>query len=114
MKNLRRFLLVATGLLALSLPVLAQDASDLFLRAYQEFQAGEKSERDANVRDAYTRYQSAAKLLEQIVRDDPAWQPPVVEYRLRKTRENIERLSGEVAKLNANLRMVLSQLMKTL
>lgn len=80
---------------------LAQDSSDLFLRAYQDFQNGEKLERDGSPREAFARYQSAAKLLEQIVKSDPEWQPPVIEYRLKKTRENIARLESEVAKLPA-------------
>ena len=72
------------------------DPSDLFLRAYQEFQAGEKSERDGQVRDALNRYATAAKTLENIQRTDPDWQKMVVEYRLRKTLENLERLRASV------------------
>ena len=99
MKKLRRTVLAACSLLAFAAQAFAQDSSDLFLRAYQDFQAGEKFERDGSPREALARYESAAKVLDQIVRADPAWQPPVVEYRLKKTRENIERLTAEVAKL---------------
>jgi len=99
--NLRKTLLIACALLlGLSL-AWSQDSSDLFLRAYQDFQSGEKLERDGSPREAFARYQSAAKLLDQIVRSDPEWQPPVVEYRLKKTRENIARLESEVARLPA-------------
>jgi Flp pilus assembly protein TadD len=99
MIKLRKFFLLACGLLAFMGSAWAQDSSDLFLRAYQDFQAGEKLERDASPREAYAKYQSAAKLLEQIIKADAEWQPSVVQYRLKKTRENIDRLEGEVAAL---------------
>ncbi|MCX6971676.1 MAG: tetratricopeptide repeat protein [Verrucomicrobia bacterium] len=101
MTILRKFLLLACGFLLLAAPAWSQEASDLFLRAYQDFQAGEKLERDGSPREAFARYQSAAKLLEQIVKAQPDWQPSVIEYRLKKTRENITRLEGEVAALPA-------------
>lgn len=94
-------MLIACALVAGSFLALAQDPSDLFLRAYQDFQNGEKLERDGSPREAFARYQSAATLLDQIVKSNPEWQPPVVEYRLKKTRENIARLESEVAKLPA-------------
>ena len=100
MTTLRRFLLLACGILVLAGSAWSQEASDLFLRAYQDFQAGEKLERDGNLREAFSRYRSAAKLLEQIVKVQPDWQPPVVEYRLKKTRENITRLEGQAAALS--------------
>ncbi len=91
--------MIALGLLACSAALWAEDASDLFLRAYQDFQSGEKLERDGDVRGAFTRYQSAAKQLEEIVKSQPDWQPPVVEYRLKKTRENMDRIGPQVANL---------------
>jgi len=99
--NPRKILLLACALVPGAFSALAQDSSDLFLRAYQDFQNGEKLERDGSLREAFARYQSAANLLDQIVKSDPQWQPPVVEYRLKKTRENIARLESEVAKLPA-------------
>ncbi|TSA31824.1 MAG: hypothetical protein D4R65_10590 [Verrucomicrobiaceae bacterium] len=99
--NLRKTMLIACALVEGSFLALAQDPSDLFLRAYQDFQNGEKLERDGSPREAFAHYQSAANLLDQIVKSDPEWQPPVVEYRLKKTRENIARLESEVAKLPA-------------
>lgn len=99
MKMLRRTVLAACSLIAFAVVAHAQETSDLFLRAYQEFQAGEKLERDGDAREALKRYQTTAKVLEQIVKADPNWQPPVVEYRLKKTRDNIARLTAEVAKM---------------
>lgn len=101
MKTIRRTFLAVYTLLALVTSVSAQEPSDLFLRAYQDFQAGEKAERDGNPREALAKYETTAKLLNEIVRADATWQPPVVEYRLKKTRENIDRLTAEVARLPA-------------
>lgn len=75
----------------------AMDPSDLFLRGYQEFQAAERSERQGQVRDALNRYATAAKIFENIQRTDPDWQKMVLEYRLRKTRESLERLRASVS-----------------
>lgn len=97
--TLRKFLLLVCSLLLLAGSAWSQDASDLFLRAYQNFQAGEKLERDGNPREALARYQGAAKVLEQISKSQPDWQPPVVDYRLKKTRENISRLESDVSRI---------------
>lgn len=99
MKTCRRIFLAAIGLLLAVASARAEDASDLFLRAYQEYQAGEKFERDGSPREAVTRYKNAVKVLEQITKSAPAWQPPVVEFRLRKARENIDRLAAQPAPL---------------
>ena len=45
---LRRTVLAACSLIAFAVMAHAQETSDLFLRAYQEFQAGEKLERDGD------------------------------------------------------------------
>ena len=97
MKTFRRIFLAACGLVLATGSAGAVDASDLFLRAYQDFQAGEKFERDGNPREALARYRNAAKVLDQITKSDASWQPAVVEYRLRKSRENIERLAAQAA-----------------
>ena len=75
----------------------SQDSSDLFLKAYKEFQAGEKLEREAKPREALKRYRSAQQVLQQIGKSTPDWQPLVVEYRLRKTQESVTRLEGDLA-----------------
>jgi len=74
----------------------AFDPAELFLRAYQDFQAGELSERQGQMRDALNRYAAAAQILENIQRTDPDWQKMVVEYRLRKSQENLARLRASV------------------
>jgi tetratricopeptide (TPR) repeat protein len=100
-----RFRGLAARLLALLLVALfifpavlsAADPSDMFLRAYQEFQAGERSERDGRLRDALDRYATSVKSLENIQRMDPEWQKLVVDYRLKKARESLERLRASAS-----------------
>ena len=93
-----RFLAIITA--ALLIPgaaALADSASDFFLKAYQDYQAGEKFERDGRLRDAMNSYASTVAILEQIRKDDPSWQEIVVNFRMRKAQQNIERLRAMVA-----------------
>ncbi|HEY5704483.1 MAG TPA: tetratricopeptide repeat protein [Terrimicrobiaceae bacterium] len=73
----------------------AEEFSDLFLKAYKDFQAGENLEREAKPREALNKYRSALRILQQISKSAPDWQPLVVDYRLRKTLENVVRLGGD-------------------
>ncbi len=75
-----------------ALKATAPDPSDLFLKAYQEFQNGELLEKKSAPDQALAKYRYTASLLSQIQKTNPDWQPVVVSYRLRKTRENIGRL----------------------
>jgi DNA repair exonuclease SbcCD ATPase subunit/Tfp pilus assembly protein PilF len=72
----------------------AADPSNQFLNAYQSFQQGEKLERQGSNEEALKKYQFAVSLLQEISKNDPSWQKPVVEYRLRKTIESVDRLQG--------------------
>ena len=72
----------------------AADPSEQFLNAYQSFQQGEKLERMGNSTEAVQKYRFAESLLASISKSDPTWQKPVVEYRLKKTRESLDRLQG--------------------
>jgi len=83
------FLLVAG-----SFSVIAADPSEQFLSAYQSYQQGEKLERSGSSSDALKKFRFAESLLISISKNDPTWQKPVVEYRLKKTREGIARLQG--------------------
>jgi tetratricopeptide (TPR) repeat protein len=83
---------------------LSKDSSDSFLDAYKDFQAAEKLEREAKPQDALKKYRSALLALHEIRKSAPDWQPLVVDYRLRKTQESIERLEtgmGTVPALEA-------------
>jgi len=72
----------------------AADSSDQFLNAYQSFQQGEKLERQGSNDEALKKYQFAVSLLQEISKNDPLWQKPVVDYRLKKTIESVDRLQG--------------------
>ncbi len=74
--------------------MIAADPSEQFLTAYQAYQQGEKLERSGSTSDALKKFHFAESLLLSISRNDPTWQKPVVEYRLKKTREGIARLGG--------------------
>lgn len=79
----------------------AEEPSDLFLKAYQEYQRAEKAEQDGNPGNALQRFKFAASLLEQLQRDNADWQPVVVSYRLKKALEAIERLEAAGATATA-------------
>jgi Flp pilus assembly protein TadD/uncharacterized coiled-coil DUF342 family protein len=104
---MRRFLTyISFCLLALAVPqrVLSQtaadssdsqepaDTSDLFLNAYMANEQGEKLENEGDTAKALEKYRYSASLLDQITRDDPKWQPIVVEYRKKRVSANILRL----------------------
>ncbi len=85
--------------LAMSASAFSADPSDLFLKAYQDFQTAEKLEREGKPREALEKYQSARDLLQQASQADPEWRPLVIGYRLEKTVESISRLQDAVAAL---------------
>ena len=89
--------LFSAAVLFPALAAFAGDPADFFLKAYQDYQAGEKFERDGRLRDAMNSYASTVAILEQVRKDDPSWQEIVVNFRMRKAQENIERLRAMVA-----------------
>jgi chromosome segregation ATPase len=94
---------VTLALLLAGVVAFAADPSDFFLKAYQDYQAGEKLERDGRLRDAINSYASTVAILEQIRKDDPSWQEIVVNFRMRKAQQNIERLRAMVVNEPENL-----------
>lgn len=82
--------LLAAGVTTLA----AADPSEQFLSAYQGYQQGEKLERSGNTAEAVKKYRFAESLLVSIGKNDPTWQKPVVEYRLKKIRESLDRLQA--------------------
>ena len=94
------FLLIAIGAsLVMLSAAFSEDSSDRFLNAYKDFQAAEKLEREAKPQEAIKKYRSARQILQQISKSTPDWQPLVVDYRLRKTQESIERLEESMGAL---------------
>lgn len=90
------FALIVTASFTMLATAFAQDASDLFLRGYNEVTVANRLEGEDKPAEALERYRNAAKLFEKIVSDSPDWQPIVIEYRLKKTRESITRLESQV------------------
>lgn len=72
------------------------DPSKEFFSAYQEYQRGERFEREGRVADAIAKFRYVATQLSQIKSQNPDWQPLVVDFRLRKTQEAIVRLEGSL------------------
>lgn len=93
----RLLVISATALLLSVIAARANDSSGLFLKAYQDYQSGENMEKDGRLRDAMNSYASTVAILEQIRKEDPAWQEMVVNFRMRKAQQNIERLRVVVA-----------------
>jgi Flp pilus assembly protein TadD len=72
------------------------DPSRDFFSAYQEYQRGERLEREGRAADAIAKFRYVATQLSQIKSQKPDWQPLVVDFRLRKTQEAIVRLEGSL------------------
>ena len=95
---IRRFLLLSLSLAVVHFTtprLLAADAGDpseLFLGAYMSVQLGEKFEHDGNLKQSLAKYRSAARDLDQLGKKYPSWQPLIVEYRKKRTAENISRV----------------------
>lgn len=98
MKFARVFMVVTIfGLWAVA-PLAAQDGvAGNFFTAYQEFQRGERLEREGLNEDAIAKFRYVAAQLGQLKAKNPDWQPLVVDFRLRKTREAIVRLEGSLS-----------------
>lgn len=96
----RTLLLLVVFLLGsgFSRPLRAQsnDPSELFLNAYMSVQAAERLEHDGSQRQALEKYRTAATVLEQVQMRFPNWQPLIVEYRKKRTTENIARLEQQL------------------
>src|SRR5438067_12988070 len=73
------------------------DPSELFLSAYMAVQQGEKLERDGKFALALKKYKSAAVVLDQVHAKYPNWQPLIVDYRKKRTTENIAKIQQRIA-----------------
>ncbi len=75
------------------------DPLEMFLNAYMSVQQGEKLEREGQWKLALSKYRYAASLLEQVHEKFPTWQPLIVEYRKKRTSENIGKLQEKIASM---------------
>ncbi len=96
-----------TGLLLLSvLAILAQpivtfaqgnDPSDVFLKAYMTAQQADKLEHENQLKPALSKLRFAGSLLEELKKNNPDWQPAIVDYRGRKIGESILRVENKIS-----------------
>lgn len=97
MNQVRAIILTMVLAASSGMPVRAQDdPSKQFFSAYQEYQRGERLEREGQAADAIAKFRYVATQLSQIKSQNPDWQPLVVDFRLRKTQEAILRLEGSL------------------
>ncbi len=72
----------------------ADDPGDVYLQAFQSFKAAERQETAGRMDDALQKYRFCLSVLQQIQKTNPDYEPPVVEFRLRKSRESIARVQS--------------------
>jgi Flp pilus assembly protein TadD len=78
-------------------PLFAQQApEDVYYQAYKDFQNSESLEQKGDIDGAVTRLRSAESILKQLSKQSPDWKAVIVEYRLRKIRESLDRLESQV------------------
>src|ERR1700719_1182837 len=87
--------LLAFCLSAPALTAQSDDPSETFLKAYMTAQQGEKLEHENQFKAALAKYRFAGTLLEQLRKNNPDWQPAIVEYRGRKISESILRVQDK-------------------
>ncbi|MGI8436923.1 MAG: tetratricopeptide repeat protein [Chthoniobacterales bacterium] len=96
------FLLAVLALLVQPFVALAQDAdpSEVFLKAYMTAQQAEKMEHDNLLKPALSKLRFAGSLLEEVKKNNPEWQPAIVDYRGRKISESILRVQSKISTQN--------------
>jgi len=67
-------------------------AADIYLRGHLAMKEGFEKERKGDFGGAYGKLREARELFDAVGEADPAWQQEMVEYRRRKTREELERV----------------------
>jgi tetratricopeptide (TPR) repeat protein len=70
-------------------------AGDLFYKGYMLKTEAEKLEKEGNTQEAAAKYQQARQIIGTVAQNYPAWQPEVVNYRLRLIEQSLGRLSRQ-------------------
>jgi hypothetical protein len=70
----------------------ADAPKDLFLQAYAAFEAGTREELKKQTAGALAKYRETERLLRKIEKEYPNWNPAIVAFRAKKTKEAIARL----------------------
>jgi len=71
------------------------DDAAKFFAAYKDFQKGERLVREGRRKEANEKFLGVLEQLEQIKAQSPEWQPMVVDFRLKRTREYLDSLSKQ-------------------
>lgn len=71
----------------------SEDPGGLFLQAYMAYRNAQRLEADGRSAEAIQKFRFCASVLEQLQKSNPDYEPVVVDYRLRKSREAIARVS---------------------
>ncbi|MFI0347582.1 MAG: tetratricopeptide repeat protein [Chthoniobacterales bacterium] len=78
------------------------DPAEQFLLAYQNFQQAERLERSGDIHEATIKYHFAESILVDLSNTHPDWQKSVVEYRLQKIRDDLERIGQGASSASAS------------
>ncbi len=73
------------------------DPAEAFLAAYQNFQEGERLEREGKKSKAFEKYQFSQSILNNLSANYPDWQKAVVDYRLAKVTQSLQNLQQPTA-----------------
>lgn len=72
----------------------AEDPGDVYLQAFQAYKTAERQEAAQRYDDALQKYKFCLGVLQQIQKTNPAYEPLIVEFRLKKSRESIARVQS--------------------
>lgn len=87
-------LLWACALAPLTARAASDDPGGLFLQAFMSYRNAQRLEADGRNAEALQKFRFCASVLEQLQRANPDYEPIVVDYRLRKSREAIARVTN--------------------
>ena len=71
-------------------------AQSQFVEAFLIVRKGEEDEKNGNLKGGLANYRTATNLLIRVKQTWPSWQTDIVEFRLKRTMEAIERIQGQM------------------
>jgi len=74
----------------------ADAAQQEFVNAFLSARKGEDQEKAGDLKSALTTFRSAATTLTRIKQESPSWQADLVDFRLKRTMEAIDRIQGKM------------------
>lgn len=89
-------LLVAALILLAGVPRLCAETADDFLKAYFLVQDGDAADKGSDSAKAIEKYSAALKILRDIKKASPDWNPNIIAYRVKYCSERIAKAGGRV------------------